>query len=166
MSDNNPMLNSINIPLAFRSSPTSTETNSPIVLWSRLSGWKNIMKTILCPMAIHGFQLNSFVICKVPLTTQSSISRSNIRFFRWKTFSFFDLILIGPQPEKIIEVTHIWNMFLHRLGRRFRGTTPQDFNSFHIYERNNETIWNGDSDPASNWNSQVCRCCEWDSILA
>lgn len=71
------------------------------------------------------------------MTTQGSAQQTNFFVFAGKRFPFERLILIRmdsqPACQKIIEITLIRNMF--QLSSVIRvGTTPQDFNSFHIYE--------------------------------
>lgn len=87
--------------------------------------------------------------------------------FAGKRFPFERLILIRmdsqPACQKIIEITHIRNMF--QLSSVIRvGTTPQDFNSFHIYEFDWEQFHDlkrwltyRHANRYPNWNSQVCQ---------
>lgn len=126
-----------------------------------------------CPMAMHGFQLSSFVIRKVlsfDLLDHPGSHRAPC--FRWK--AFFLLWFNSYWNRELPAVENCWNYtHLKQVSGEtmlfFVETTPQDFKSFHIYELHNEIIRLGDSDTNNNNSNQpiqlefqVCRCSEWD----
>lgn len=120
-------------------------------------------------MAIHGFQLNSICNVELQLFLQlwwPPISRVHHFFSLSNLFSVCETFLwfnsyknaetpVGANYWNYVEVL-ARNMFSSSIN--VFGTTPQDFQlSFHIYESNNEEIYDWKRWLSSSWNSQVCQ---------